>query len=80
MHSMYISEWADEFEWSSLTFGLWDVGLVWVNGDESWGSAWVGGSLHLQKGILNASVVPTINIVKLGSSDYIYSIEKLQAI
>lgn len=80
MHSMYISEWADEFEWSSLTFGLWDVGLVWVSGDESWGSAWVGGSLHLQKGILNASVVPTINIVKLGSSDYIYSIEKLQAI
>ena len=41
---------------------------------------WVGGGRHLQKGSLSASVVPTINIVKLGSSDYIYSIEKLQAI
>lgn len=28
MHSMYISEWVDEFEWSSLTCRLWDMGLI----------------------------------------------------
>lgn len=80
-HALNVYFWMNSRTWVVLlTCGLWETGLIWMSGDESWGSAWVGGGLHLQDGSLNASVVPPVNIVKLGSSDYIYNIEKLQTI